>query len=339
MPPSINSIPPISLSILHQAESAFQLDVTPTGFPPARQRIGVNITFATGQRRLLSKSLDFDMPFEFFVRRVEGRIKGQHKLILAAAGGFLSLQELFPDFVFKDPRSAALVLTNGESVTISVDPKNKRYRVESDSYMVLGFGLSLLRKFAKTKLTTQDDVPLEPLMEIAQEHHKLRCQEVNLQRKLHTYVSELESVQKALIVRYEAATPEPLDDLTELLKSATEKLKGTSLTIMEVQRALLAAGARLEAALFTFELWLIARFDLSDDTAEVVMKYIPTYVVNCSPGWEECTVSGVAAMLRKLSGVKGPTTGTQLEFLADFELIVEGFETILRFFQSPKHTS
>jgi hypothetical protein len=206
--------------------------------------------------------------------------------------------------------------------------------------MVLGFGLSLLRKFGQTKLMTQDDVPIEPLLQIAREHHKLRCQERDLQRKLHTHVGELESVQKALIVRYEAATPEPLDDLAELLKSVTEKLKVASLTIIEVQRELLAAGARVDAALFTFELWLIARFDLSDDTAELVMTYIPTYVVNCSPGWEECTVAGIAAMLRKLSGGRGaPTAGSQQDFLNNFEVLAEAFEAILRFFQSPKRSS
>jgi hypothetical protein len=127
--------------------------------------------------------------------------------------------------------------------------------------------------------------------------------------------------------------------LTELLRSTTDKLKAASLTIIDVQRSLLAAGARVEAALFTFELWLIARFDLTDETAEVLMKYIPTYVVNCSPGWEECAVAGIAALLKKFSGGKGPpTAGSQQEFLSNFEVLVHAFEAILRFFHSPRRS-
>jgi hypothetical protein len=340
VPPTISPVPPFSVQITDEREVAFQLELNATHATPARRDISLGVTFSTSDRRILSKSLEFEIPFEFYVRRIEGRVKGHHRVILQTSGGFASIAEMFPNHVLKEPNSISFVLTSGDIVAISIDSKNRRYRLETDAWNALGFGIHLLASFSTAKLSSRAELALDPLLDAAREHFNLRVQERDLQKRVHAYVSELESVQKALMVGYEAATPEPLDDLTELLKQATGKLKAASQQILEVQRALEAAMVRVEAAVYTFEYLLIVTFELSAEVATTVRRYLPLYVVHSTPGWEECTISGIMALLRRLSGGKGAVSlGSPQEFMNNFDVLAEGFAAIVQFFQAQKAAS
>jgi hypothetical protein len=337
LPPTVSPVAPFAVQIANEEEVAFRLDLNATQAPPARRTVSLGVTFSTLERRILSKSVEFEIPFEFWVRRVEGRVKGEHRVILQASGGFASIGEMFPNHVLREPNSVAFVLANGDILSISTDSKNKRYRLESDSWAVLGFGINLLLAFSTAKLSTRAELVYTPLIDVAREHFNLRVQERDLQQRIHALVGELESVQKALMVGYEAATPEPLDDLTELLKQATEKLKAASSEVIEVQRALEVVSARVEAAVYTFQNLLIVSFDLTSEVAQTLQKYIPTSIVNSTPGWEECMIWGVMALLRKLAGGKGAVSvGSPQEFINNFDVLVEAFTAVVSFFESQR---
>ena len=337
VPPSMKPVPPFSVPKLSKEEVAFHIDLTATNAPPARRNITINATFATSERRTLSKAIEFEIPFEFFVKKVEGRVKGTEKVILSANGGFATLSQIFPNLAPKDASSVSFALTSGSVVSVSIDSKNKRYRVESDSYAHLGFGLDILRKqcaaVAKATLTTKEAVSTKQLLDIAREHYELRCQERSLQKKVHGHVMELESVQKALISRYEAATPEPLDDLNELLNKTTTTLKDSAKEILDLQQKIIEAGARVEAAVLTFIACLTHRYELSDKVQSVMRKYIPTFVTDCQPGWEECAVAGITALVRRLANNKGGAViGSTPEFLSSFSPVEDAFGSIIAFF-------
>ena len=144
---------------------------------------------------------------------------------------------------------------------------------------------------------------------------------------------ELESVQKALISRYEAATPEPLDDLNELLNKATTTLKEGAKNMLDLQQKIIESGARVEAAVLTFIACLTHRYELSDKVQSVVRKYIPTFVTDCQPGWEECAVAGITALVRRLANNKsGAVIGSTPEFLSSFSVLEDAFGSIVSFF-------
>lgn len=339
VPPSINSVPPFSVEKLEKDEISFQMELSATPAPPARLNIGINVVFSTQNRRMLSKSVSVDIPFEFYIRRVEARVKGACRSILFVNGQFADLVDLFPNLVLKDPHSLSMVLTNGEIVSISSDSKNKRYRVESDRYFQLGFAMNILEqllfKKSKSTLISKDKVEIQPLIEIAKEHYNLRVQERELQQKIHSHVTELESVQKALIVRYEAATPEPLDDLNELLNKITSILKEETTKIMELKQLLNECGTRLEAACFTFLLSVTYYYGLPEKTSALLHKYIPNHFENCTPGWEECTVTNIAALLKRFAtGKPGNVYGSTPDFLSNFESLVDAFDSLITFFDS-----
>ncbi|OHT02168.1 hypothetical protein TRFO_30822 [Tritrichomonas foetus] len=338
-PPTITYVPPFSIPQLNKDEATFQIELNPTDSPPAQQTIKINATFSTSERRILSKNVEFDIPFELFVRRVETRVKGKNKLILHANGGFATLGELFPNLVLKSPHEMSLSLTNGDIVSISIDSKNKRYRLESDEYGELGFGISILshalQKAAKATLSSKDKISIAPLLTIAKEHYNLRCQERELQKTIHANVGELESVQKALIVRYEAATPEPINDLNELLTKVTEVIKESTKQLLELQAQIKKVAAQVEAHVFTVINMLIVVYGLSDKTSQLLKLYIPLNVQDCSPGWEECVVVCIPALLKKIaSGKAGHNFGSTPEFLSSFDVLVDAFEALMNFFAS-----
>ena len=340
-PSSITKVPPFSIPSLSKDEATFQVDFNPTDAPPAQQTITINAIFSSVDKRILSKSIEFDIPFEFFVKRVETRVKSKNKLILQTNGGFSSLTDLFPNLVLKSPHKLSLLLTNGESISISIDSKNKLYRLESDNYGQLGFGLSVisnaLKRVAKATITVKDKdkdkITLTPLLTVAKEHYNLRCSERNLQKQIHTNVGELENIQKAIIIKYEAATPEPIDELNILFEKTTESIKELIKCLFDVQAQLKKVAAQLEAHVFTLIYMLYVVHGLSEDTLALMLSYIPLNVENCTPGWEECVIASIPALFKKItSGKSGNNFGSTPEFLNSFDVLSDAFDALVAFF-------
>lgn len=338
-PTSISNVPPFLVPTLSKEEAAFQIDLSPTDAPPATQTIVINAIFSGSDKRLLSKSIEFDIPFEFFVKKVETRVKAKNKIILNTNGGFATLNELFPNLVLKSPNELSLLLTNGAAVSISIDSKNKRYRLESDEYNLLGFGLSVLSqalfKASKATMSCKDKISLEPLLTVAREHYNLRSQERELQKSIHSNVCELESIQKAIIIRYEAATPEPIDDLNVLLEKTTEIIKESIKRLFELQAQIKQLAAQVEAHVFTLINMLTVVYGLKDETVALLKSHIPLKVENCTPGWEECMIVCIPAVIKKIAnGNAGHNFGSTPEFLSSFDVLIDAFEALVNFFAS-----
>ena len=254
-------------------------------------------------------------------------------------GGFASLGELFPNLVLKSPHELSLLLTNGEVISISIDSKNKRYRLESDEYSQLGFGLSIishaLQKAAKATITSKEKISLDPLLTVAREHYNLRAQERELQKLIHANVGELESIQKAIIIRYEAATPEPIDDLNVLLEKTTETIKESIKRLFDLQAQIKKVAAILEAHMFTLICLLQVVYALTPETANLVRSCLPLKVENCTPGWEECMIVCIPALMKKIAnGTAGHNFGSTPEFLSSFDVLIDAFEALVNFFAS-----
>lgn len=336
-PSSISKVPSFSIPSLSKDEATFQVDLSPTDAPPAQQTIMINAIYSDSEKRLYSKNIEFDIPFEFYVKKVETRIKSQHKLILNANGGFSSLTELFPNLVLKSPHELSLLLTNGESISFSIDSKNKRYRLEADDYGQLGFGLSILsnalQQTAKATLTSKEKISLTPLLAVAKEHYNLRVQERDLQKQIHASVCELESIQKALVMKYEASTPEPIDDLNVLFEKTTESIKELLKKLFDVQNQLKKVAAQLEAHMFTLINLINIVNALNEETFSLVKSYLPLNVENCTPGWEECIIASITALAKKItSGKSGNNFGATPDLNFTFDVISDAFEALVNFF-------
>ena len=338
-PPTINPVPPFSIESLKKDEVTFQLEFEPTDAPPAQQTIKINATFMTPEKKMLSKIVEFDIPYEFFVKRVETRLKGKNKIILHSNGGFATLNELFPNLVLKSNHEMSLTLTNGEVISISIDSKNKRYRLEADEYSELGLGISIisnsLMKVSKGTLSSKDKISLTPLLTVAKNHYNLRAQERELQKTIHANVGELESVQKALIVRYEAATPEPIDDLNELFVKVTDVLKDTTKRLFEIQAQIKILSAQIEAHMYTLINLINVVHNPDEKTMRTLRSYLPLSVEHCTPGWEECVVVCIPAFIKKMTnGKAGHNFGSTPEFLSNFDVLVDCFDNLLKYFTS-----
>lgn len=336
-PSTIADVPPFNIPQLTHEETAFQIDLEPSDNPPSFQTIKVNATFSTNEKRLLCKHLEFDLPFEFFVKKIDARVKAEHKIILNANNGFASLSELFPNLVLKSPHDLSMILTDGQIISISIDSKNKRYRLESNDYGHLGFGISLmcqaLQKAAKGTISSKEKIRLTYLLEVAKEHYNLRSQERDLKKTIHANVGELESIQKALIIRYEAATPEPIDDLNELFAKATEVLKLSTKQLFDLQNRIRKVESQIEAHLFTLLNLLNISYGLDEKTYQMLRSGIPMPVKDCTPGWEECVVVCIPAILKKIaSGKAGHSFGSTPEFLSNFDQLTDTFESLVNFF-------
>ncbi|KAH0790041.1 protein PTHB1 isoform X2 [Histomonas meleagridis] len=342
VPPTITKVSSFTIEKVGKDEVPFRIEFSPTDKPPARQNIIISTIFTTAEKKMLTKFVEFEIPFEFFIRKIETRVKGNFKLILNAKGGFLSLAELFPNQVLKKPHELSMTLTNGEIVSISIDSKAKRYRVEADTYGQLGFVLSTLilsvnRHSKGIKLSINEKVDASFLLSVAQEHYELRQQERELQQKIHSHVTELENIQKALIGKYEAATPEPLDELNSLLQNTSNILKDEVQKILQLQKQINDFGAVIEANVFTFIIILVLSFDLNDEESKLVRTYIPMHSENCSPGWEECAFVGINALIKKLKNVdSGKTVSSTPEILSDFDFLVQAFEALIRTLENRK---
>ena len=342
LPLSIENIQPIKVGTLSDKEQTYHLTLTPNNSPPGNLSVFLNASFTTQEERVLSKSVKFDIPYELFVKRIESRVKSSFSLIIYAKGEFQVLTKLFQNAVLPEKHSFSLVLANGDSVSISEDSKNKRYRLEADTFDRIGFILNILQKGVNTLQkdkqgpTTQsllylkDQIQIAKFNVIVRDHYTLRAKERDLKKKLHNSVMELESVQKALIARYEAATPEPLDDLNDLLNNTIASLKDLSKQIESVQKELKQMDGRIEAGVFSLLLMIQYAFDLDQQRLELIQNCIPTRAQNCTPGWEECAYAGLNCLIEKLTGVKqNAAFGGEVEFLNNIDVLTELFERLL----------
>jgi len=325
-PLSILPVSPIEVETLSMEESVYHIDIIPSGMVSSITQACINVVFSLEDDQMISKTIYFDIPYEFFIKRVEPRVKCGISYILYTKGTFLSLKSIFPNFVLPESHSLSLVLINGELVSISGDKKNNRYRVESDHFEYIGFALNILyNAFAKqpnSSLLMKDLPDFSPFFSIIEQHHSIRKQVKDTQKKIHSSVSELESVQKALIVRYESATPEPLEDLNSLFVVASQSIKEDSKRVIELQKELSLLDGRLEASIINFLYFFAMRFDMTEDEFSFLKINIPTRIVNCTPGWEECFYAGTANIIESLTKTKQRASyGSEIEFITNVEVL------------------
>lgn len=330
LPLSINRVEPIKVGNMTQEEQAFRMQLTTSNAPPGYLTATLNAMFETSEARTLSKSVKFDIPFELFIQRCEPRVKLGCTAIVYAKDEFLSLVQIFSNFVLPEKHSFSFVLTNGDIISLSEDSKAKRYRVEAETFDKLGFAILILMKAYKSSLKFKDPIQINLFNEIVSEHHKLRVIERSLKKELHEQVQELEHVQKALIARYEAATPESLDDLTDLLNKTTSNLKETSKKIEENQRELERMDGRIEAAVTTLVTLINLSKEFDQNKAEMIANAIPRRAQNCTPGWEECAYAGISYLLESFTGSKQSAAfGAEAEFLANVESLTSLFNDLI----------
>ena len=345
LPLSIERVPPIKVGTLTDKEETYHLTLVPTQCPPVSLSVYLNATFTTVEDRVLSKSVKFDVPFEFFVKRVEGRVKGAFALIIYSKGDFQTLAKVFPNTVFPEKHSFSFVLANGEVISISEDSKNKRYRLEADSFDRIGFAINILYKgllqsppvqntsnsnSSQMYLYIKDQIPIDKFNDIIREHYNLRVKERDLKKKIHSSVQELEHIQKALIARYEAATPEPLDDLNTLLNNCTTTLKDLSKQVQSVQQDLKLYDGRIEAGIHTLLFMLQFAFDLDKKKVDLLQTCLPARVQDCTPGWEECAYASLNYLNEKISGTKqNAAFGGEVEFLNNIDIVTDLFKQLI----------
>ena len=346
LPLSIEKVSPIKVGTLADKEQSFHLTLSPTQCPPASFSVFLTATFTTEEDRILSKNIKFDIPFEFFVIRIESRVKGAFSMIVYSKGEFQTLAKIFSNTVLPEKHSFSFVLANGEIVSISEDSKNKRYRLEADSFDRIGFVLNILYKgllqtppvsqnaantnSSQMYLYLKDSIPIEKFNDIIREHYNLRVKERDLKKKIHSMVQELEHVQKALIARYEAATPEPLDDLNTLLNNCTTMLKDLSKQVEAVQKELRLYDGRIEAGIQSLLFMLQFAFDLDKKKVELLTTCLPTRAQDCTPGWEECAYASLNYVIEKITGAKQNVAfGGEVEFLNNVDIVTDLFKQLL----------
>lgn len=333
VPLSINRVEPILVGNMSQEEQTFRMNFVTSLCPASYLSVTLNALFETKEGRNLSKSVKFDIPFELYVKRCEPRVKMPVSAIVYANGEFITLVQAFSNFVLPEKHSFSFVLANGDVVSLSEDSKNKRYRIEAETFDKLAFPLIALQKSlssTKTTLKYKDAIQINLFNDIVIEHHKLRVKERDLKKKLHESVNELEHVQKALISRYEAATPEPLDDLNSLLSNVTSDLKNLTKMIEENQAELEKLDGRLEAGITTLQTLLLLSNDFEQNKQDLIQNVIPRRCQNMTPGWEECAYAALSYVLEVLTGTKQSTAfGAEAEFLNNVESLTNLFVSLV----------
>lgn len=340
-PLSIKEVSPIRVDKIKH-ECSYGIDLELTHGPPSTLSTVVTAIFKDSHDRQQTKSISFDIPYELFFESSGEKVKCDQSIILYPKGNFAEFSQILPTIMHQDQmHSFSIKLKTGTRISFSEDRKNKRYRVEAETYETLGFAISILSKglFSATKSTliAKEVLQLDSFGKIISQHHSLRNEIKNIKKKISGYISELEKVQKALISKYEASTPEPIDPLVDLFKVSTESLKKETMKLQELQKQLENSDASVEAAVFTTVTILSLVYESDPSTVDLIKQYLPYNASNCSPGWEECFYTSLNGLIEKLIGTKQTTTyGGDIEPLPSVKPIMQQMEYLLQILEKKK---
>mmetsp|Transcript_30366 Transcript_30366/g.30009 ORF Transcript_30366/g.30009 Transcript_30366/m.30009 type:complete len:157 (+) Transcript_30366:413-883(+) len=139
------------------------------------------------------------------------------------------------------------------------------------------------------KLAFEEPLPFQDLFQNVDSHFEarklLKDEEDNLGKLCEQYAA----IQKRLLVRFKDKNPAPLNNLDYLLHVTHSQVMARAENVEALQEQLLIASQKLSASINLALLLLRMRFNLDNQSFEVLSRHLNPYVMNGEPGWQEVT--------------------------------------------------
>lgn len=332
--------------------------------PPIASTIHVTVAYTTegGQQRV--SSTEFSVPMCLVCKPIQPVKDAQFKITIDTNKPPPRLSALFEDVLGGDGGGdldslggggagnlAANVLSfgypDGSHCTIVVSKNAGRYRIQSNSFLGLGYLTEeLCRRLqayynaagaaaaagpppgraegaastssgtassgGSLKVTLVDPVPLGDLFEVIDRHFALRKRIRELDTDLEKAAALYRAVEKRLLMRFKDKNPQPLSKLEDLLRAAHRDLGRLGDEMTQVQLNLMKEDASLSGALETTVLLAKFSYALSDKAVEMLRGYLSPSVHDAEgaePGWAEVAEASTTQLLKTTLSKDGAASG------------------------------
>jgi Bardet-Biedl syndrome 9 protein len=281
---------------------------------PAERHVTLTTTYTSsnGVTRVSSKSVE--LPLSLFCQPCMPAKTASHKVTLDTNKPAVSLHSLFPSLLPPSPDNAppnamGFRLLAGPEITIVASKSSERYRLQSETFPILGMFVEELIKKLEHHFQNKEPVfkagysgslPLSDYFELLDHHYALRCDLRQCREVMQRQSLQFRAVQKRLLTRFKDKTPSGLSHLDTLLEGTYRQVMSLAEKSESLGSELRHADNLLSCATQLINALLRLSAELGQEDYATLAATLSPHVHNSDTeqGWEEIVDKAVTHMLK-----------------------------------------
>jgi Bardet-Biedl syndrome 9 protein len=287
-------------------------------FYPCEREIVISASYMSarsgGGNDLRTAVTKFSCPMALNCRVIiPSNLKDQWKVTLVTNKDAVQITSFFDDViealnaksVWTTPNAISFMYHNNIIVSVLISKNAGKYRIQSSwfealAYIVLELVDRLVMVYSNdVEIKLQDSIPLHELFTAIDDHFEIREKIGQSRKKLEDRSYQFRIVEKRLINRFKDKNPTPLNNLDFLLGQTYQEMMTLASEIEEYQSELEFAAHNLSCRVSIIQILLKHKFDLSDESYELLKHHLSTEVNDLDEwGWEEQTYAAMTSLLK-----------------------------------------